>query len=457
MQEDLRLLYGSAGHDSEVPSYLESPTWILDAAWDRHWEVARRALDAYMNFCEVNGYPNSYLLGLDILIMGELDPQDPSHIIDLRPTMVEGPCCNSFPADPTLWASRLYKQMQHIGLNPDSVEYPTNPTAVCDRLGSVFVNLWKSKGHAGMPRLGVFTRAYAESEEEGAHLLVIDHCRQMGMEVHRITPEERPEVKGGRIWVHGVPIDIGYRRIERIHVPVFYGMELGRKIINETPDTLWINPWQVDDWRSKTIEEKAFRMWEQKTGSEVPRPRTLLGSEITPDAVRDMALRGGYVMKRWNSTGGKGVFLHMNLDRAKPVADKLYGRYDGRNMLLLDSAALEKDIKSFASFSEDASIQQLRLIDARPLPGNRRLCYDTRINVVYNAFTKEWEFLSGISRSVPCGLDVSHGNSLLTNITSGAEVAPLITGARKPGVVNEKIMFGPLLEAIMNGKNDVVL
>jgi len=440
-----------------MPAYVESPTWVLDDAWDAVWQVARSALDAYMSFCVENGYPHSYLLGLDILIMGELDPDDPTRVVDIRPTIVEGPCCNSFPAAPVLWGHRLYKQLVARGLDPDCVEYPTHPLRAYDKLAETFLALWRARGGTGLPRIGVFTRAYAESEEEDAHKIVIEHLRGWGMEVHRITPEERPGVRGGRIWVHGVPIDIGYRRIERIHVPVFYGRELGRRIVEETPETLWVNPWEVDDWRSKTIEERAFRRWESRTGGVVSRPRTLLGPEITPESVADLARRGGYVLKRWNSTGGKGVLLHLNLERARHAADRLYLRYDGRHMVLLDRESLERDLRSFNHFSEDASIQQLRLIDARPLDEQTRIAYDTRINVVYDEQRGQWEFLAGISRSVACGPQVTKGNSLLTNITSGAEVAPLVTGRRKPNAETPQARFGPLLAALMQGRSEITL
>jgi hypothetical protein len=245
-----------------------------------------------------------------------------------------------------------------------------------------------------------------------------------------------------------------YRRIERIHVPIFYGAKLGEKIIHETKDTLFINPWPVDDLRSKTKEEACFRMWEKKTNKVISRPLTLMGDEISSQSIREISKGGGYVLKRWNSTGGKGVFIHMVKKHLGELPDRLYARYDGRHMKVLDDAEFEKDLKEFDHFTEDASIQQLRLIDARPL-AEGRLVYDTRINVLYNEKKKVWEVLSGISRVVKCGPKVENGNSILTNVSSGAEIAPLIIGKMKPKSDKKGMTFGPLLTAMLAGKTEV--
>jgi hypothetical protein len=255
-------------------------------------------------------------------------------------------------------------------------------------------------------------------------------------------------VEKGKLTVGSVPVDVVYRRIERIHVPVFYGEVLARKIFEETPDTLFLNPWKVDDLRSKTIEEKCFRRFEAAGGRTVSRPRTLLGEEITPDSVGDLMDRGGFAMKQWNSTGGKGVFLHINMDRAGGAFDTLYKRYDGRHMKALRGKEVGEALDMFKDFHEDAAIQQLRVIDARPLDDVQRLVYDTRINVIYDAMLRQWRFLSGISRCVPCGRE-GDGNSLLTNVTSGAHISPLIMGTAEK--VGEPMRFGPLLETMLGG------
>lgn len=453
--EDLRLLDGGLGHEEEINCFDDSPTWIVDHAWDRVQQICRRALAAYMQYCREEGLPHSYLLGLDVLIMGEIDPDNPHRIIDIRPTMVEGPCCNSYPACPNIDSYKLFRRLQAKGVDPDRIEYPTHPTEIRRKIAQVFIDLWRGRGKSGRPRVGIFTRPYAESEEESAHRLILEGFLAAGLDAYRITPEEKPVVKDGYIWVKDVPVDFCYRRIERIHVPLFYGDRLGREIIEDTPNTQWINPWKIDDLRSKTIEETVFRRWEAGSGETISRPITLLGSEITPEAVSDLALRGGYVMKRWNSTGGKGVFLHINMAHAKAACDFLYRRYDGRHMMLLDRETLGRELENFRNFSEDAAIQQCRFVDARILGEKRRLVYDTRINVLYNPARREWEFLSGFSRSVPCGDGVTNGNSLLTNISAGAEISPLIIGQVQDETVREQIEFGPLLAAMMDGKDSI--
>ncbi|MHC4597589.1 MAG: hypothetical protein ACYS47_01155 [Planctomycetota bacterium] len=434
-------------------SYTESPTWIVNEAWDAVNDVAMKSLDAYLMYCEHLGLPHSNLLGLDILVTG-CAADGGERMVDIRPTILEGPCCNSYPACPNIWSDMLYQQIEFLGLNPGRVEYPTHPRKIRERIVNTCVDVFHSRGGSGDPKVGVFTRPYPESEEEGAHERMLEGFKDAGLEAYRVTPDENPDVKGGKLWVHGVALDLCYRRIERIHVPIFYGEKLGRQIIEQTPDTIFINPWPIDDLRSKTKEEACFRMWEKKTGKKVERPVTLLGKEITPDAVREMSRTGGYALKRWNSTGGKGVFLHMVRSSVGRIPEALYERYDGRHMKVLDDAAFEEELKGFDNFAEDASIQQLRLIDTRPL-SEGRLCYDTRINVLYNEKTKVWDVISGISRSVKCGKNVTNGNSLLTNMSSGAEIAPLIVGRLKEGATEEDMTFGPLLTAIREGKSEL--
>ncbi|MGB3976837.1 MAG: hypothetical protein WBM02_05655 [bacterium] len=454
--EDLRLTDGGLGQEEVIPCYDESPTWLIDNAWEKAMEVGRNSLAAYMKYCKDENLPHSYLLGLDILFMGKVDPHNPRRIIDIRPTLVEGPCCNSYPACPAVDALKLYRRLQVKGFDPDRVDYPSHPTMVRQKIASMLIGLFHRKGGSGLPRAAVFTRPYPESEEETAHILMIKAFQKAGMETYRITPDEKPEVKNGKLWVHGKPIDIVYRRIERIHVPVFYGDVLGNKIINETPDTLFVNPWKIDDLRSKTIEERAFRRWEAvHPDRAVSRPKTLLDKEVTPENVAELASYGGWVMKKWNSTGGKGVFLFFNKKVTDPAVKYLYLNASGRHMVHLDENDLKKELKSFENFNEDTAVQQLRLIDARVLETDKRLVYDTRINVLYNAEFGTWDFISGMSRSVPCGPNVTNGNSLLTNITSGAEVSPLVFGHLRSPEGKEGLQFGPLLNAILKGKTEI--
>ncbi|HPQ39253.1 MAG TPA: hypothetical protein PLV45_02670 [bacterium] len=454
--EDLRLTDGGLGQEDEIPCYDDSPTWLVDSAWEKTMEVGRNALAAYMKFCREENLPHSYLLGLDILFMGKVDPSNPRRLIDLRPTLVEGPCCNSYPACPAVDAYKLYRRLQAKGFDPDRVEYPSHPTMVRQKIANLLIGLHHRRGGTGMPRAAVFTRPYPESEEETAHILMLKAFQKAGMEAYRITPDETPEVKDGKLWVHGLPVDIVYRRIERIHVPVFYGEKLGHQIINETPDTMFVNPWKIDDLRSKTIEERAFRRWEaDHPDRPVSRPKTLLDDEVTPENVAELASFGGWVMKKWNSTGGKGVFLHFNKKISDPAVDYLYLDASGRHMIHLDEAGVKKELEALKDFNEDTAVQQLRLVDARVLSESERLVYDTRINVLYNAEFDTWDFISGMSRSVACGPHVTNGNSLLTNITSGAEVSPLILGHMRTREGYEGVQFGPILKAIMEGRDSI--
>jgi len=447
--KDFRLLQGGRGLEKGIPGHVESPTWIVDKAWDTVSEVAERALRAYLAYCKEENLPHSYLLGLDILITGIAD-ETGKEVVDIRPTLLEGPCCNSYPACPNFYASRLYAQLRDK-VGEDLVDYPVHPTKIMDKIVEAYLGLWKARGHSTKPVVGIFTRPYEESEEETAHILAYETFKKYGVEVYRITPEEKPYVKDGKIHVNGSAVDLCHRRIERIHVPLFYGEDLGNKIINEATETFWVNPWKIDDLRSKTIEEKAFRRWEAKGGKEVPRPITLLDDEINPDSVKELLETGGYAVKKWNSTGGKGVFLHAYTPKIKKIYDKLYLRYDGRHMIMVNKKNEKKLLKEFENYTEDASIQQMRIIDSRVIEDNKRLVYDTRINALYNEDEDKWHLISGISRSVPCGPDVENGNSLLTNVSSGAEMSVLIMGKSKPGA-KEKMNFGPLLTAMMDGK-----
>ncbi len=473
--DHLQLLIGDRGHESTLQAYLDSPTWIVDNAWVKFQEVANTALDAYMNYCRKNSLPHSFLLGLDILVMGIIDPNNPNKIIDIRPTLVEGPCCNSYPACPNVWASRLYGQLKYMGLDPDIVEYPTHPTKILDKICALFQQIWLKHGDSSRkPVVAVFTRPYDLSEEEAAHNLTLNALKNYGFEAYRVTPDEKPEVRQNKLWVNGRPIDMVWRRIERVHLPgqanpphreykemnwvKFYEEEFAKKVVTETPETIFINPWKIDDLRSKTIEERAFRLFEsQYPDRKLSRPITLLDKEINYASVKELAQTGGWVMKRWNSTGGKGVFMHVNNDLAQHVATRLYSRYNGRHMIVLDSAQMETELRKFDDFNEDTAIQQMRFVDARDLGGEKRLVYDTRINVLYDPMAEKWEFLSGMSRSVPCGPMVENGNSLLTNVSMGAEISPLIMGHVRDNADRSVIKFGPLLGAMMEGKSEVVI
>jgi len=454
--EDLRLTDGGLGQEFEIPCYDESPTWLMDNAWEKAMEVGRNSLDAYMKYCREENLPHSYLLGLDILFMGKVDPNNNRRLIDIRPTLVEGPCCNSYPACPAVDALKLYRRLQAKGFDPDKVDYYSHPTMVRQKIASMLIGLYHRKGGTGMPRAAVFTRPYPESEEETAHILMVKAFEKAGMETYRITPDENPEVKNGKLHVNGKPIDVVYRRIERIHVPEFYGQELGNKIINETPDTLFVNPWKIDDLRSKTIEERVFRRWEADNPDRpVSRPKTLLDEEVTPENVAELASYGGWVMKKWNSTGGKGVFLHFNKKMSDEAVKYLYIDASGHHMIHLDEEQVKAELDALKDFNEDTAVQQLRLVDARVLSEDKRLVYDTRINVLYNAEFDKWDFVSGMSRSVPCGAGVKTGNSLLTNITSGAEVSPLIMGHMRTPEGHDGLYFGPILKAIMDNKDSI--
>lgn len=444
---DLRLLMGGRGDEQEVSSFDESPTFVVDKAWDAWWDVAENALAAYMLFTKSMKKPHSYVLGLDILATAETDPSRPGMAVDIRPTILEGPCCNSYPACPNFYPSRLYGRAVKAGHDPDSVEQPHHPTKIVDRIVQLHKDVWKAMGNKGKPVCGVFTLPYPGSEEETAHNITLNKMKEEGLEAYRITPDEKPEVRDGRIWVNGRPMDICWRRIERKHVPVHYGEELGRRIIHDTPKTVWINPWEVDDWRSKTIEEKCFREYEKATGKRVSRPATLLGAEITPENVRGLLARGGFAHKKFDSTGGKGVFLHYYKPAVGDLYDALFGRYDGRHMTEVNEANVESFLAGFRNFSEDAAIQQMRMIDSRAC-GTNRLVYDSRVNVIYDPLKKRWDFLSGISRVVPCGPHVGNGNSLLTNVSSGASMTALVVGRTKRAT---RVEYGEFLSAMMRG------
>lgn len=456
IEKELRLLDGGRGKEEEVGCYDASPTWVIGKVWEETRRLCLDALDAYLAYCRREQYPHSSLLGLDVLFMGVVDPLNPGRVIDLRPTMVEGPCCNSYPACPNIDSVKLYKRAILKGYDPDRVQYPVHPTRILARIVRLFRETWKQEGHSGLPVVAVFTRPYEESEEESAHNIILNGFKSAGFTAFRVTPAEKPDVRNGKLFVDGTPVDMVYRRIERIHVPLFYGDELGRRITEETTETRWINPWPVDDLRSKTIEERVFRAWETENDRNISRPRTLLGDEIDVESVAELGANSGFALKKWNSTGGKGVFLHINHEVAGDVCRRLYGRYDGKNMLILDRDDYSRELAAFESFTEDSAIQELRFPDARTVH-SRKLAYDTRINALYDPVGKTWDFISGISRSVLCGEDVKIGNSILTNISSGAEISPLIMGELRSGFSADDIDMGPLMRALVDGKRDVLL
>lgn len=452
LPENVKLLEGGRGEEFEIPCHWQSPTWIIDRVYDKVKDVGRNALEAYMSFCASYGLPHSHLLGLDILINCVVDPTG-KKIIDIRPTLVEGPCCNSYPACPAFFPSRLYARLKHEGGNPDQVRWEVHPTQIREKIVETIQGIWETRGHKGKPIVGLLSRPYPESEEETAHVEVLEKLLEFGYRSYRITPDENPQVKNGKLMIGDIPIDICYRRIERVHMPSFYGWNLAMDIVNNSPHTYYFNPWKIDDLRSKTIEERCFREWEARTAGVVSRPRTLLGREITPESVKSMVLEsGGFALKRWNSTGGRGVYLHLYEPLVGDAYRRMFKRFDGRHMVIMNENTLDETLSQFRNFEADTAIQQLRIPDARCINEGNRLVYDTRINVLYNAVEKEWKFVSGLSRTVPCGPSVENGNSLLTNVTMGAHLSPLILGYSDGKDLN--LNHGPLFNAMMAGKTE---
>ncbi|MFC1849759.1 hypothetical protein ACFL27_06080 [candidate division CSSED10-310 bacterium] len=453
LPENVKLLEGGRGQEFEIPCHWQSPTWIVDKVYDLVKDVGRNALDAYMSYCQSYNLPHSYLLGLDILINCVVDPSG-KKLVDIRPTLVEGPCCNSYPACPNFFPSRLYARYKHEGGDPDQIRWEVHPMSIRDKIVETIQSISDARGHRGKPIVGILTRPYPESEEETAHVEVLERLEEMGYRAYRITNEENPHVKNGKLMIGDVPIDICYRRIERVHMPPFYGWELAMDIVNNSPNTFYLNPWQIDNLRSKTIEERCFREWEIRTGGYVSRPKTLLGKEISPLAVRNMIMEaGGFALKKWNSSGGRGVFLHIYEPLVAEGYGKLFKRYDGRHMIIMNQENIDQHLEQFRNFEADTAIQQMRIADARHIENGRRLVYDTRINVLYNAIEKKWDFISGLSRTVPCGLDVESGNSLLTNVTAGAHLSPLMLGYSDGE--NLALQHGPLAKMLLAGKNEI--
>lgn len=455
LPEEVKLLEGGRGLEYEIHCHWQSPTWIIDRVYDAVKDTGRNALEAYMYFCQSYGLPHSHLLGLDILVNCVVNPEG-TKLVDIRPTLVEGPCCNSYPACPCFFPSRLYKRYKYEGGNPDQIRWEVHPTQIRDKVVETHQSIWDSRGYHGKPVIGVLTRPYHESEEETAHDEIVEKFQEYGYKTYRITPDENPSVKNGKLMLQDIPIDICYRRIERVHMPPFYGWHLGLDIVNNTPNTIFVNPWVIDDLRSKTIEERCFREWEMRTGGKVSRPKTLLGREISAQSVREMVLEsGGFAMKRWNSTGGNGVFLHLYEPLVGPAYKKLFKRYDGRHMTIMTEENFDDYLAQFDNFHADTAIQQMRIADARPIEEGNRLVYDTRINVLYDAVKKEWNFVSGLSRTVPCGPDIDNGNSLLTNVTAGAHLSPLMLGYSDGKDMS--INVGPLNQAIQDGKTELTI
>ena len=104
------------------------------------------------------------------------------------------------------------------------------------------------------------------------------------------------------------PLILSIEELNVFHMPMFYGWELALDIVEGCPNTFFVNPWEIDDLRSKTIEETAFRMYETRTGISVPRPRTLLGNEITPENVRSLMHEGWLLLLRSGTVPVEKVF-----------------------------------------------------------------------------------------------------------------------------------------------------
>ncbi len=444
---DYTLLYGGRGHERIVEGHPESPTWIVNDAFDKVKSVVDTSMAAYHHYCTEQGLPHSYFLGLDILVTGEIDAD--GNVADIRPTILEGPCSNSNPACPYIDSYRLFRRAELLGIDPDRVEFPVHPTQILDKLIAMFRGVWAAKTGDSNPVVGILTRAYPESEEETAHQLTLDACLAAGLRAFRITPDENPGVENGKLTVAGVPIDVCYRRIERKDVAEFYGPDLAPRLIKDTRETLFLNPWEVDVLRSKAVEERCFRSYEAATGKPVSRPQTLIGREATPDAVAAMVDRGGYARKRASSMGGRQVFLHANLKRVSRVFDQIYGRYDGYHMNLHNGDSPADFLAPLQNIEPDTIVQQLRVIDSRPTEIGYKLAYDTRINVLFDPVTQRWDIVSGISRSVPMGVDFQ-GNSLITNVSAGAHIAPLFMGTTEKPTTD--LTFGPLLTALNRGE-----
>ena len=463
--QDLRLLLGGRDHERQVPAYPQSPTWIVNAAYDQVRTVIDATMAAYLRRCSELGLQHSYYIGLDILISGEIDPS--GRVVDIKPTLVEGPCCNSNPACPHIDSYRLFRRGQLAGLDPYRVASPVHPAKIQAAHIDALRAVWQAKTGEANPVIGVLSRVYDDSREETAFQLLIEACRKLGLRALRIAPEDNPTVAKGKLVADGVPIDVCQRNLPAYDMTSEYGEELGRQIVEQTPETLYFNPWEVDVLRSKAVEEEVFRSHEAAGGQPVSRPKTLIGAEATPDAVAELFDRGGFALKHSDSTGGRGVYLHVNLERANHVFDNLYGRYDGLHMELHGSKA--DFLAPLQNLANDTVIQQLRVIDSRPIEGGVKLAYDLRVNLLFNALEKSWTIVSGISRSVPMGVDIEsdpnqrpsgepgigalgQGNSLLTHVSSGASIAPLIMGTTAPENI-KAMTFGPLLTALNQGED----
>lgn len=455
---DSRMLVGWGVEDKAIPVHSGSPTVVT--GWVRRdvLRLCKVVLDAYLEGSRRASRPFSYLVGLDIAITGEIGRVDGRlAVVDIEPVLIEGPFCNGLPSCPSFMPVRLEPSLDVRGNLLD-------PAHVIERLIRLFRQIWSGAGRSGDPVIGVLTMAPKDCFENLAHQQIVEECRRSGLEAVRLSPGSDLEVHGGRVHCAGHAVDLIYRRIERSRILEDFAEPVGRQIVEETEKTLWTNHPDSDDLRSKVFEEEAFRDWEARTGRRIPRPRTLVGGEISAAAIRGFLARGGFVVKEADTSGGAGVRLVLDEPLNRPVFEQLYGRFDGPHMDVCEGAALAAKVTRAARPEVEGVVQQLRALDARNLEPGRALVYDLRVTCLFDPAEATWELVSGFSRVVPCGED-AEGSTLLTNVSAGAHLAPLrilppstdVSGS-SAGTAHEleTTRHGPLMETLLAGRRQWV-